>query len=238
MNRPPFPCAPPTFLLCLVCVDFLAVLLALGLGFAWHHSPTAYTGEGDPITWLSFAHLLAVSGLAGGVFYCRTGGSPDRAVWRHPAFVWLLIALGFLFLAVDEVAKIHESLDRFTHRLLQRPETGLTDRLDDAILLGYGLSGALVLYVYRSELLSYRAVLPLVTCGFMLFIFMGLLDALVNRPDVFLFMGIGQEGSESLGKWLGGVEEGLKILAEAAFLGAAYTCVCLTAQAACGRPRD
>lgn len=238
MNRPSFPCAPPTFLLSLVYVDFLAVVLALGLGFAWHRNPTAYTGEGDPITWLSFAHLLVISGLAGGVFYARTGGSLRLAVWRHPAFVWLLIALGFLFLAVDEVAKIHESLDRFVHRLLQHPETALSDRLDDAILLGYGVSGAVVLYVYRAELIYYRAVLPLVTCGFVLFVFMGLLDALVNRPDVFLFMGISQEGSDSLGKWLGGVEEGLKILAEAAFLGAAYTGLFLTAQADCGRQRD
>ena len=218
MNRTFFPCAPPTFLLSLVYVDLLAVLLALGLGFAWHQNPTAYTGEGDPITWLSFAHLLVIGALAGGVFYCRTGGSLDRAVWRHPAFVWLLIALGFLFLAVDEVAKIHESLDRFVHRLLQHPET--------------------VLYAYRSELASYRAVLPLVVCGFILFIFMGLLDALVNRSDVFLFMGISQEGSESLGKWLGGVEEGLKILAEAAFLGAAYTCLFLTAQVGFGGKHD
>ena len=238
MNRTLCPCAPTTFLLSLVYIDLLAILLALGLGFAWHQNPTAYTGEGDPITWLSFAHLLVTSGVAGSVFYCRTGGSLDPAVWRQPAFVWLLIALGFLFLAVDEVAKIHESLDRFAHRLLQRPETALSDRLDDAILLGYGLSGVAVLYIYRSELISYRTVLPLVMCGFALFLFMGLLDALVNRPDVFLFMGISQEGSADLGKWLGGVEEGLKILAEAAFLGAAYTCLFLTAEADCGRDRD
>ena len=238
MNRTFLPCAPPTFLLSLVYVDFLAVLLALGLGFAWYQNPTAYTGEGDPITWLSFAHLLVTGGLAGGVFYCRTGGGLDLAVWRQPAFVWLLMALGFLFLAIDEVAKIHESLDRSVHRLLQRPETALSDRLDDAILLGYGLVGVAVLYAYRSELISYRAVLPLVICGFVLFLFMGLLDALVNRPDVFLFMGISQEGSASLGKWIGGVEEGLKILAEAAFLGAAYTCLFLTAEADCGRNRD
>ncbi len=228
VNRILFPCTPTTFLLALVYVDFLAVLLALGLGFAWHQDPTAYTGEGDPITWLSFAHLLVTSGIAGGIFYWRTGGSRDLAVWRHPAFVWLLIALGFLFLAVDEVAKIHESLDHFVHRLLHRPETGLTDRLDDAILLGYGSSGVAVLYVYRSELTAYRPVLPLVMCGF----------ALVNRPDVFLSMGISQEGSASLGKWFGGVEEGLKILAEAAFLGTAYTGLFLTHQAGFGRNHD
>ena len=218
--------SPTTCLLSLVSIDFLAVWLALGLGFALQHSPTAYTGEGEPITWLSFVHLLVTSGIAGGIFYCRTGGSL-REGWRNPAFVWLLIALGFFFLAIDEVAKIHESLDHFVHRVLQLQETGLTDRLDDAIMLGYGLIGVAVLYVYRCELGHYRAALPLVLCGFVLFVCMGLLDALVNRNDIFFFMGISQEGSDFLGKWLSGVEEGLKIFAEAALLGAAYSCLYL-----------
>jgi len=45
---------------------------------------------------------------------------------------------------------------------------------------------------------------------------------------VFLFLGISKEGSYALAMWIGGVEEGLKILAEAALLGATYTCVFLT----------
>ena len=228
VKRTIFPLSPTKFLLSLVSLDCLAVLLALSLGFALQHSPTAYTGEGDPITWLSFVHLLGIGGVAGRVFYYRTGGSLYPEVWRNPTFVWLLIALGFLFLAIDEVAKIHESLDHFVHRVLQIQETGLTDRLDDAIVFGYGCSGGAVLYAYRSELVQYRAALPLVLCGFVLFVCMGLLDALMNRADVFLFMGISQEGSAFLGEWLGGVEEGVKILAEAAFLGAAYLCLCLT----------
>ena len=234
MNRTTFRLSPTTLLLSLVSLDLLAVLLALGLGFALHQSPTAYTGEGDPITWLSFVHLLAISGLAGGVFYCRTGGRL-REVWRNPAFVWLLITLGFFFLALDEVARIHESLDRFVHRVAQLQETGLTDRLDDAIVLGYGFIGASVLYVYRCELVQYRAALPLVMCGFVLFVLMGVLDAIVNRNDVLFLMGMSQGGSDFLGKWLGGVEEGLKIFAEAALLGAAYTCLFLIQQDDCAR---
>lgn len=220
---------PPTkLLLTLVYVDFLAVFLAIGLGFALHQSPTAYTGEGEPITWLSFVHLLVTSVLAWEVFSRRTGGSLRGNMWRSPTFVWLLIALGFLFLAIDEVAKIHESFDRLFHRTFQIQETGLTDRLDDVIVLGYGLIGMGVLYAYRSELVWYRSALPLVICGFVLFVLMGLLDALVNRDDVFLFLGISKEGSYALAMWIGGVEEGLKILAEAALLGATYTCVFLT----------
>ncbi len=220
---------PPTkFLLRLVYVDFLAVVLAIGLGFALHQSPTAYTGEGEPITWLSFAHLLVTSTLAWEVFSRRTGGSLRGNVWRSPTFVWLLIALGFLFLAIDEIVAIHESFDHLLHRTFQIQETGLTDRLDDVIMLGYGLIGVGALYAYRGELVRYQSALPLVICGFVLFVLMGLLDALVNRDDVFLFLGIGKEGSHALAMWIGGVEEGLKILAEAALLGATYTCVFLT----------
>ena len=220
---------PPTkLLLTLVYVDFLTVLLAIGLGFALHHSPTAYTGEGEPITWLSFVHLLVTSALAWEVFSRRTGGSVRGNVWRSPTFVWLLIALGFLFLAIDEIVAIHESVDHLFHRTFQIEETGLSDRLDDVIVLGYGLIGVGVLYAYRGELVRYKSALPLVMCGFVLFVFMSLLDALVNRDDVFLFLGISQEGSYALAIWIGGVEEGLKILAEAALLGATYTCVFLT----------
>ena len=220
---------PPTKLLfSLVYVDFLTVLLAIGLGCALHQNPTAYTAEGEPITWLSFAHLLVTSTLSWEVFSRRTGGSLRGNVWRSPTFVWLLIALGFLFLAIDEIVAIHESIDHLFHRTFQIQETGLTDRLDDVIMLGYGLTGAGVLYAYRCELVRYKSALPLVICGFALFVLMGLLDALVNRDDVFLFLGISKEGSYALARWIGGVEEGLKILAEAALLGATYTCVFLT----------
>ena len=52
---------PSRFLLRLVSID----LLALGMGVVLHGDPSAYTGEGEPVTWLSFAHLLASGGLAG-----------------------------------------------------------------------------------------------------------------------------------------------------------------------------
>lgn len=63
---------PSRFLLRLVSID----LLALGMGVVLHGDPSAYTGEGEPVTWLSFAHLLASGGLAGVVFRLRTHGRP------------------------------------------------------------------------------------------------------------------------------------------------------------------
>ena len=56
---------PSRFLLWLVSIDLLALTLALGMGVVLYGDPSAYTGEDEPVTWLSFAHLLASGGLAG-----------------------------------------------------------------------------------------------------------------------------------------------------------------------------
>ena len=59
MRMPTLLTLPPSrFLLRLVSIDSLA----LGMGFVLHGDPSAYTGEGEPVTWLSFAHLLARAG--------------------------------------------------------------------------------------------------------------------------------------------------------------------------------
>lgn len=108
-------------------------------------------------------------------------------------------------------------------------ETGLSDRLDDAIVLGYGVLGAAVLCVYRAELADYREVLPLVTCGAVLVFFMQGLDTAINRDDVFRAIGVPDEGVGILRSWLGGIEEALKLCAEAALLGSVYTCAYITA---------
>ena len=108
-------------------------------------------------------------------------------------------------------------------------ETGLSDRLDDVIVLGYGVLGVAVLCVYRAELTDYREVLPLVTCGAILFLFMRGLDTVGNRGDVFRAIGVPDEGVGILRSWLGGIEEALKLCAEAALLGSVYTCAYITA---------
>ena len=217
------------FLLRLVSIDSLALTLALGMGVVLHGDPSAYTGEGEPVTWLSFAHLLASGGLAGVVFRLRTHGRPPLCGWRDSHWLWLLLAFGFLFLAVDEVARLHESFDRSMHRTLGMQETALSDRLDDAIVLAYGILGAVVLCAYRAELADYRDVLPLVTCGAILFLFMQGLDTAINRDDVFRAIGVPDEGVGILRSWLGGIEEALKLCAEAALLGSVYTCAYITA---------
>ena len=215
---------PPRFLFWLVFLDLLAVTLALGTSVVLHGHPSVYMEEGEWVTWLSFGHLLVTGGLAGIVFRLRTHGSPPLRGWRDPRWIWLILAVGFLYLAVDEVATLHESVDRLVHRLFGWQETGLSDRLDDVIVLGYGALGVVVLYAYRTELAACREVLPLVRCSVILFAFMVGMDMLSNRSDVFRAVGVPRDQRGDLSAWARSIEESLKIGVEATLLGAMYTC--------------
>lgn len=225
MRFPPL----PALMFGLVYFDFLAITTALALGFVLHENPTAYTGEGDFITWLSFVHLVVAGILAGCICRRRTAGKAQGCFWFRPGFCWALVSFGFFFLAVDEVAKIHESLDHLVHRAFEIDETGISDRLDDLFVLIYGLCGIAVLSVYKKEFLRFRAALPLLVAGGSLFLFMLVLDAVGNRNDVIVAMGVGHREGEVLRSWIGGIEEGLKLFAEAALLCSVYACLLQTA---------
>lgn len=222
---------PSRFLFLLVSLDLLAVTLALGTGVVLHEDPSAYTREGGPVTWLSFAHLIVTGGLAGIVFRLRTHGCAPLRGWRDSRRVWLILAIGFLFLAVDEVARLHEdSFDPLVHRIFGLQETALSSRLDGMILLGYGALGVMTLYVCRPELTAYREVLPLVTCGVILFVFMAGVDMVMERQDVFQALDVGRWwrwGNPA--RLMAGMEDALKICAEAMLLGSMYACAFITA---------
>ena len=224
---------PSRFLFLLVSLDLLAVTLALGTGVVLHEDPSAYTREGGPVTWLSFAHLIVTGGLAGIVFRLRTSthDCPPLRDWRDLRRVWLLLAIGFLFLAVDEVARLHEdSFDPLVHRIFGLQETALSSRLDGMILLGYGALGVMTLYACRRELAAYREVLPLVTCGVILFVFMVGVDMVTERQDVFRALDVRRWWRwENLRRLMTGMEDALKICAEAMLLGSMYACAFITA---------
>lgn len=173
-------------------------------------------GEGRFITFLSGLQLLAVAGIAMQILRVRCRAEPG-CLTRHPALVWGLIAAGFVFLAADEVLKIHEGLDELIHDLFDLEETGLTDRIDDLIVGLYGVIGLGVLFAHRRELLLHRVAVPWLVTGFVFMFAMVALDALTNRPDVLTTL-VAEEAAESLQHWLGMVEDAFKIFAEGFFL--------------------
>ena len=110
--------------------------------------------------------------------------APGRTFWKPETAIWGLMALGFAFLAVDEVAEVHESMDKLIHRVFRLRETNLTDRIDDMIVGLYGLTGIGALFAYRKELTRHKHVAPFLAAGIILFFAMVALDALTNRMDV------------------------------------------------------
>ncbi len=107
--------------------------------------PDQYFKEGKAITWLSFVQLLATAALSWHIYTLRKN-APESKPQRHLHRLWLIIAAGFVFLAVDEIAGIHEGIDHLIHAFMNMEETGLTDRIDDVIVMAYGLVGIGVLY--------------------------------------------------------------------------------------------
>lgn len=215
---PPYPCSRPV-------VVFWAVLWAVWLG----QEPGKFMGDNQPLTWFSFLQLLGTAGIVGRIFQIRRGQSPNRKSWKAPFFVWLLVSIGFIFLAFDEVVQIHEKIDyQIIHkRIFSMQETELTDRLDDVIVGGYGVVGVWILYWYRKELRHYRAVIPRLTLGLVLFFFMILFDMASNRNDLFPLFLSAPRVSIALYQWSQAVEDGLKILAEGCLLSVAYDCLVL-----------
>lgn len=222
------PFSTKRFVFFLLTADLLLLVAALSCGVWQRNNPYAFIGEKSPITWLSFLHLLGTAGFTGAVFVARHRESQKVSVTRAPYLIWLLIASGFVFLAIDETAKLHETLDEVLHKALRIQETNFTDRIDDLIVAGYGLVGIGLLSWYREELHPYTEALTLLYWGLALFLAMLLLDTGVNRPDIVsILVGDPEEGYR-LSKWIEALEDSIKILAEALFLGVAHQCFATT----------
>lgn len=172
--------------------------------------------ESGFVTWFSTAQLLVISWLNHRIFKIRSldrKGSP----WTHFSAVWLLLSLGFLFLAMDEQFKIHENVDELIHETFEIKETNLTDRIDDVIVGVYAVAGACFLFFFRHEVIRQRKSRPLFLLGFVLLFVTASLDALTNREDL-LRKFFDRDQIARLENPIYYVEESAKIFGEAAFM--------------------
>jgi len=95
---------------------------------------------------------------------------------RHELLFWSLSCLGFFFLALDEYYLIHENLDRWIISSLHLPNNRLTNRIDDLIVLLYGVIGILVLKQSWGWLKKYREFVTFVKVGLVFLFLMVLFD--------------------------------------------------------------
>lgn len=178
-----------------------------------------YFGEHCPITWVSLAQLLIISGLSWRIFklYKVKLNLHNR---RSPHTIWAIIALAFLFLFCDEMFGIHEALDRFIHWGFNIKETPLTDRLDGILIGVYGLVGIASLHYYREELKNYIVIYPFLLIGFVLLFASVGLDILAEQNDIIHNIVVHEQ--------LSVIEESFKVLSEGIFLVGFYQCLQIT----------
>jgi len=137
---------------------------------------------------------------------------------RRKHLIWLLMAVGFVFLAYDERFMFHEGLDKDIHRFFKMKQTSLTARIDDIIIGIYALIGIVSLYLYRAEITRHPVLFSYLGAGFAVVALSVFLDVVTNDEAVLQWIGISETILPALKKGLGTLEEVAKLMAEAIFL--------------------
>lgn len=204
------------FPILLFAVDIALLTIAVLLG----KRPTSLMGEGKLITWVSAAQLIGL-GLLSAMIYVIKKEKKTFSV-KDEVSVWALMALGFFFLAVDELTQIHENIKKWFHAGFNLMPTGWADRLDVLVTLIYGVIGIAVLLKYRRELSFTRQARFFIIGGIVLFFISTGLDAATEQRDVLPALFQLMQWPWISIEWFGVAEEGTKLLAEASILSAFY----------------
>ena len=130
--------------------------------------------ETSPITDLSVFQLFICSAvsLAIPVSLFKTKGKLKILEW----LVWLVLALGFAFLALDDKLMIHERIDQAIHSWLQLKETKFSDGVDDVIVGMYGICGGTFLFWNRKYFCFSKRFIACSKCAIFLLFAMVLCD--------------------------------------------------------------
>jgi len=145
------------------------VVVCLILGLAWG-DPVKPFGEFQLFT------IYTVAALAICSFVCGQCAGLTSAGGRR---LWLLMTVGFAFLAADDLFKIHENIDHLINRILGiDPEHSIADHCDDAIILVYAIIGLAVVSRHRRHVLQLRGFARGIGWGLGYFALMVVLDAL------------------------------------------------------------
>jgi len=198
-----------------VALNVTIVAIAIPLGDVLYGKPAHFFREQAAGTYWSGAQLLLVAWRAARAAAAARAAPPGSPLARSAGLV-ALVAAGFVFLAVDEVARLHEKLeDVLVAHDGPGPKPALLDRIDDLIVLGYGLAGAAILFRARAALAPYRAAGPWLVAAGACFAVMVAADLVTTRDDLLHALARGRLWVRPLWHWLPGVEEAAKLLAEA-----------------------
>ena len=206
----------------LLWINLAIIFFAILLGLYRRGNPTRHFNEGRFTTVVSCVQLLAVSLLSFRIFTLR----PKAARTARTGFVhaiWLLIAIGFVYLACDEAFQFHEKLGLIIRHSLDLPKDSLTKRFNDVLIGFYGVVGIFMLWICRSEILLFRKeMLRLLQVGFATMLLAVMFDVLSSDKSFFYWLGNDRPAAQ----FLSGVcyigDGALTLLAEAIFIAAFY----------------
>jgi lipopolysaccharide/colanic/teichoic acid biosynthesis glycosyltransferase/glycosyltransferase involved in cell wall biosynthesis len=211
----------PRFLGAMLGVNFLFLALAAALGWWLRGEPTSLIGDNRPVSDFSALQLLVVAWLAMAIYHARKPDSEGPHL-QQPRLVWLLIALGFCFLTVDQLFDLHERADRAIHTLFRIQETAWTDRLDDLIVISFGVCGLGVLFACRRELTKFFGLLPFLAIGFVFFGLSAACDIASNRHDLLPSFFANPTIGEGVYRWVAAADQIFTVIAECFFAAGFY----------------
>lgn len=198
----------------IILIDLASIIGSVLLG----KTPQEFFEEGEFITWLSCVHLAVLGGICLCSLLllshqeCRT-----REVKVRTAF-WALCCAGFFFLCADEWFEIHENLDFWIHNTLGMKETHLTDRLDDLIVLLYGVLFVTGAFKFYKEVLEHKGMVRWLVVALVLFLIMSIFDFFSNDDYLYQFLANDRGLDKEIGIILGTIEDSFKLLAEGALV--------------------
>jgi len=154
----------------------------------------------------------------GEVFNTESGVfSPGQAV------IWAFFSAGFVYLALDEVLRIHERMDDWIHALFRMEKSVWSVRIDDGILILYVVVGLTMLSAYRHSLKKFLKSWPFSLSGFFVVAIMMAADfAGAYAQSLIRFSG--SAATSPFAVLLGIIEDSCKILVEDLFLSGYYKC--------------
>ena len=163
-----------------LCVAVVAVYIALSIAIvpAGESSDHNFASERGTVTFLSSIYLALAAGSAGATaFVLRKRGRTGR-------IVWLLLAAGLAFFAVDELIQIHERIGIYLDDA-GFPALGARHQ-NDLVVVAYGLLAlAFGLYVLPT-LLRLPRVVELFGIAFLLFAAHTFIDATHQPTSSFI----------------------------------------------------
>jgi len=198
----------------------ISLLLAEGVGAFLEVYFNVYKrtpfDENGIITLFSVTTLFAIA-LYSFIIYRERKGE-RKFSFSDRCNIWLIMAIGFVFLAVDDFACLHEGLDKDIHYMLGVRPTRITTHLDDLLIGLYGIIGIAVLVRFGREIMEFKKFIRYLTVGFVFLFISVLFDLASNGPEFFNWLLSGSPWVHLVYEVAGGVEELSKVASEIFFL--------------------